>query len=427
MAGSVQNSRTEASTRGRRRLPAPAGVASGRVRPASALARGFAVALAAAAALAGCGGSPAPDTQPAPSTTAPAARDAPAATLAFPVLATKNTTRVASADPVVTAAAVARAVYPGGATVGAPPAVAIADRRDWRGALAGAVLMAPPTRAPLLYSDGGELPPVTRSALGALRPSGAGGARGPQAFRLGTGASPPGLRTRAVPGNDAATLAANIDALRTELAGRASPSVVVVSAGAPSYAMAAAAWAAKSGDPVLFVTRNGVPAPTVRALAAHGRPRIYVLGPATVVSPAVTRRLQQLGTVSRIGGPTAASTAVAFARYADGRFGWGVIDPGHGFAVATPARPGDAGAAAPLSASGMYGPLLLTDRDGALPRAVREFLLDVRPGYSSDPVRGVYNRAWIVGDARAVTPATQATIDGLLEIEPVSDRPPQSP
>ena len=36
-------------------------------------------------------------------------------------------------------------------------------------------------------------------------------------------------------------------------------------------------------------------------------------------------------------------------------------------------------------------------------------------------------RAWIVGDARAVTAGAQASIDGLLEIAPVSNRPPQSP
>ena len=125
--------------------------------------------------------------------------------------------------------------------------------------------------------------------------------------------------------------------------------------------------------------------------------------------------------------PSAAVTAVAFARYADGRFGCGVIDPGHGLVVASPTRPADAAAAAPLSASGSYGPLLLADPKGGLPLAVREYLLDIRPGYSSDPVRGVYNRAWIVGDARAVTADTQASIDGLLEIEPISNRPPQSP
>jgi len=96
-----------------------------------------------------------------------------------------------------------------------------------------------------------------------------------------------------------------------------------------------------------------------------------------------------------------------------------VVDPGHGLVFASPARPADAGAAAPLSASGTYGPLLLTDAGGGLPRSVASYLLDIRPGYSSDPVRGVYNHGWIVGDPAAVSVDTQATIDGLLEIAPV--------
>ncbi len=58
---------------------------------------------------------------------------------------------------------------------------------------------------------------------------------------------------------------------------------------------------------------------------------------------------------------------------------------------------------------------------------MRDYLQDIRPGYSSDPVRGVYNHAWIVGDSQdAISVDAQATIDGLLEIAPVK-RAGQSP
>ena len=53
--------------------------------------------------------------------------------------------------------------------------------------------------------------------------------------------------------------------------------------------------------------------------------------------------------------------AIAFARYASGSFGWNINDPGHGFVIASASRPLDAAAAAPLSASGTWGPLLVTD------------------------------------------------------------------
>jgi hypothetical protein len=85
-------------------------------------------------------------------------------------------------------------------------------------------------------------------------------------------------------------------------------------------------------------------------------------------------------------------------------------------------RPGDAAAAAPLSASGSYGPLLVVDDPDKLPSALQSFLLDVQPGYTRDPVRGVYNHGWIVGDQGAISVPVQSRIDALLEIVPVNER-----
>ena len=54
-----------------------------------------------------------------------------------------------------------------------------------------------------------------------------------------------------------------------------------------------------------------------------------------------------------------------------------------------------------------------------LPRPLQEYLLDVQPGYDDDPVRGVYNHGWIVGDEKAISVDVQSRIDALLEIQPV--------
>jgi hypothetical protein len=59
--------------------------------------------------------------------------------------------------------------------------------------------------------------------------------------------------------------------------------------------------------------------------------------------------------------------------------------------LANSARPLDAVAAATLSASGKWGPLLVTDTADALPADLRSFLLDIKPGYEEDPTRAVYN------------------------------------
>ena len=59
------------------------------------------------------------------------------------------------------------------------------------------------------------------------------------------------------------------------------------------------------------------------------------------------------------------------------------------------------------------------DSADKLPSQLRGFLLDIQPGYRTDPVRGVYNHAWLMGDQGAISTAVQSRIDSLLEIQPV--------
>ncbi len=151
-----------------------------------------------------------------------------------------------------------------------------------------------------------------------------------------------------------------------------------------------------------------------------------MLGPESAVSAKVVDQLGKLGTTTRISGDTPQKSSVAFARFSDGAFGWGVTDPGHGLVFANPAQPATAGAAAPLSAAGSYGPLLLVNDDGSLPDEVVQFLLDIQPGYDTDPVRGVYNHGWLVGDERLISLDAQSRIDALLEISPRERRIPVS-
>jgi hypothetical protein len=136
----------------------------------------------------------------------------------------------------------------------------------------------------------------------------------------------------------------------------------------------------------------------------------------------VLKQLRKYGTPKRITGSDPVTAAIAFARYRDGTFGWGVVDPGHGLVFASVSRPLDAVAAAPLSASGTYGPLLVLDDTDKLPSAIVQYLLDIEPGYQKDPTRGVYNHGWIVGSDKAISIAAQSRIDSLLEIVRVNPR-----
>lgn len=376
-------------------------------------------ALLALALLAGCGGSPRGLEAPQLGSRGTQA-NAPQV-LGFPGFATKNTTRVGGADAVADAAAVARAVYPGGGGAGSRPrAVVLADGRVWQAALAAAVLMSDPLRAPLLLSDGGSLPAASADALAELAPTGASELNGAQIVRIGGAPAPAGYRSTTVSGSDPSALAAAIDRLQSAVVGHASRAVVVASADDPAYAMPAAGWAAKTGNPLLFVHRDTIPGPTFAALQAHRAPRIYLLAPPSVVGSGVERALRAIGQVTRVSAPDPVRSAIAFARLRDGLYGWGVDDPGHGLVFANAHRTLDAAAGAPLSASGAYGPLLLVDDPNVLPLPLGSYLLDIQPGYTQDPVRGVYNHGWLIGDENAISLPVQSRIDSSLEIQPIN-------
>jgi putative cell wall-binding protein len=338
-----------------------------------------------------------------------------AADLGMPATATKNTTRVDSSDPAVSAAAIARATYPGKG----PGTVVLADGGDWRGALTASVLSGSPLRAPVLLSDGGDMPDATRDALKALSPTGSADAGGAQVVRVGDVPRPAGLKAVDVTAATAEETARAMDTFASGVAGKPSRTVIVTSSEKPEIAMTAAGWSARSASPILFATRDAVPEVTKLAIQAHDKPRIYLLGGEDVLSKAVEQALGRLGKVTRVSGTDATTTSIAAARLRDGAGGWAVDDPGHGLVFLSSKAPVLAAGAAPLSNSGTYGPPLVLPADGSLPASLREYLLDIQPGYAESPVRGVYNHGWIVGDRTLVPLATQSAIDELLEISPV--------
>ena len=125
--------------------------------------------LAACVSIAGCGGGATRLIIRTTSTGSSAAL--PAAGTGFPILASKNTTRVSGVDPISDAAGVALAVFPSQVAGTHPTAVTIAPTDDWEAAIASSVLMAPPIRAPILLSGTGTLPPATTNALNLLAPT----------------------------------------------------------------------------------------------------------------------------------------------------------------------------------------------------------------------------------------------------------------
>jgi len=344
--------------------------------------------------------------------------------LGFPAFATKNTTRVGGSDAVANAAGVALAAYPSTGGVDGPAAVTLVPSTDWPTALAASVLTADPVRAPVLISDGDEVPDQTATAIDALRPEGSADTSDAEAFRIGDVEAPDGTRTIEVPAAEPAEMAAAVDRLRERLTDRDPRNIVVVSTEDPGFAMPAAAWSARSGDPVLLVERDRVPEATTEALERHKRTPVFLLGPESVASEKVARELEKTATaVQRVSAEDPVANAIEFARFDAGTFGWNVADPGHGLVIANASRPLDAAAAAPLSAAGKWGPLLVTDEADSVPAPLRGYLLDIKPGYRSDPTRAFYNHAWLIGNNSALSVAFQAQVDELLELVRIQPPP----
>jgi hypothetical protein len=402
---------------------------------------------------------------------APTALPAPAAR-GVAGISTKNTTRLGGADPADDAAAVARAIYPGLTPATRPQAVVIVDRSDWPAALAASSLASAPLAAPLLYADGDTLPEVSEQALRAMRPIGVATLGGAQAITVGDSVgAPAGYKSKAIAGSAAAPAGASsgtsstgssaiapgtgsaapaagagpagegdaaagagvsvLHLLQAER-GRSLHEVILVAVDTPrALQMPAAGLAAESGAPILFVTRSGVPRTTSDALKALGRPTIYVVAPNTLHATAYAA-LSRLGTVVHVSGETGPGEATAHAsedpvenaisvsRFSRGTFGWGIHEAGHGLVFANVARALDAPAAAPLSAHGDYGPLLLLEHSASVPAPLTHYLSNIEPGYTAaiPPVREVYNHGWLIGDEGAISALAQAEIDTVLEIAP---------
>ena len=348
--------------------------------------------------------------------------------LGFPSTATRNTVRVGGSDAASDAAGVASALYPATGESDRPTAVVLVDQDDWVSGVAASVLAGRPIGAPILLTDGKDLPSVTDDVLNRLKPKGSDLSKDAQVIRIGADtARPEGFKTALIEGDDPFQRAAAID--RFFSAARASPSndVVLYSADQGEFAMPAAAWAARSGDAVLPVRKNKIPAPILKALREHEKPNVYVLGPESVISQQVLDQLKKsklARSVNRIEGPTPVENAIAFSRYEKGDFGWGIVVPGYNFAIANLDRPLDVAAAASLATRGVFAPLLLTDDTAELPQPLEAYLLSVQPGYEDDPAQAVYNRAWILGDDKAISVNEQARIDSTTELIPVQANTP---
>ncbi|WP_066056823.1 ArsR family transcriptional regulator [Robertmurraya korlensis] len=340
------------------------------------------------------------------------------------VASTKNVTRL-HADTLNDAAImVSQTIWPATGSDNRPGTVILAPADQWQIALAGADLIHHPNNGPVLFYNQ-ELSEETLNEINRLNPT--GNANGTEVMVMGDATekvlgSLQDYKVEQITGKDAAEFALAVDKKYAETAGELPQSVIIVSLEdeAKLFSLIASNWIAHMPEPILFVSKDDIPKATVEALKSRGnKANIYVLAPEEVISEGVVTSLKEYGNVTRIEGENPVEASIAFAKFKDEKtgFGWGVTEPGHGFAFTTTAKPEFAIAGAPFAHLGKHAPLIWLE-DGEATSAVHEYLAALQPKFTNDPTVGPYNHGYILANLDEVSMDTQGMIDSMLEISP---------
>lgn len=342
----------------------------------------------------------------------------------------KNAARVGGASDAETVPLILQTAFPATRRENRPGVIiTVAD--DWRAALAATPLIARPVNAALVpnTADAGLQREVERLRAPVTTPQAA-----PSPASAGTTApepippqaTPASPATEQLIGAEPAAVAAGVDERLANAIGGQLENVMIVGSDADyRWALPAGAYAARTGTPILFVTKDGVPTATGEALRRrNGRARIFVLGSNEVVPSGVFDQLKQYGAVTRIEGGNYFENAVRFAEFRDDAagFGWGHTGRGarQWTAINTILVSGDRWEdgvmAAHLASRGKSGALLFTERE-RLPAVVDNYLWRQRPIFSNTPAEGPFNHVWVVGSFDRIAYGAQAWADYSQEIE----------
>lgn len=343
----------------------------------------------------------------------------------IPWIASKNTTRINSDDPVEAAVLTSQTLWMATSENNRPGSVILTSADNWQNAVLSADLIHHPSNGPILFVNQDGIPEVTANEMKRLKPKGVESNRGVQVILVGDldekvaeQAKELGFKTDSVTADTPAALAKAIDNYYAKVAGETPSSVIIGSMDRQEYTMPAVNWIAHMPEPLLYVMKDEVPQETKEALQLRGgKANIYILGPESVISPQVENELKPFGNTKRISGEDPYTNAIAFAKFKDPKtgFGWGITTPGHNFSFVSSHSPNLAIAAAPFSHLGKHAPFLWTNKD-SMPESVMSYVMSVQPKFEKSPTEGPYNHAWLTGTFSTISEAAQGEIDSMLEI-----------
>ena len=305
------------------------------------------------------------------------------ADLGFPAFATKNTTRVAAQTRSPTRPASRSRSIRRPAGLPGPDAVTLVDAGDWQAGIAAASLVARPGRRADPADRNGELPQLTATRGRSLAPAGSARTGGRQVFAIGAAASPAGFDAER-----SAVMTRRRWRPRStsrDRAGRDPDHLLIATpTSRPSLCLPPLGGPLGRPDPLRGSAMRSRSA-TAEALHRHERARSSCSGRASADVPKHVRPdRQDLRRRPRVGGEDPVANSIAFARYADGNFGWNINDPGHGFVIAARPAARRRGRGAAVGERHL-GAAAAHRRRRRAAGALRGYLLDVKPGYRTDP------------------------------------------
>lgn len=339
----------------------------------------------------------------------------------YPAVATPHTTRVGGPDPVATAIAVARfvwAAFPVNTVTLAPVDLGAV-------ALAAVNLIHFPLDGPVLLTPRGALDPRVARELERLAPKGENAPAqvflvGPLGQRVAREVQQRGFRALQLGGEDPAETAAATARVRAAVTPHVA-AVLLVSAEDFTAGLAAAAWAAHEGHPLLYVRRQQVPAATLAFLRERSSLHALLLGGPGLIGPSVERQVAEVlrGGVWRVPGEEASTIAVHFARFhapVAEVLGWArnLPDDGHAFTFVNRRTWQDAVTGAAFSHLTKHTPMLVLPDAHSVPALVARYLRSVNPGPFRVQPAPPFMHGYVIGPPEHVSVETQLELERLL-------------
>ncbi|WP_018924355.1 hypothetical protein [Salsuginibacillus kocurii] len=334
---------------------------------------------------------------------------------------TKNITRLDEEDPQTFSLMASQTIWPATHEDNQPGTVILAEADEWQHALAALTLVHHPNDGPLLLMEDG-LSEELAAEIDRLAPTGneygieimvAGELSEEDQDQLGN------YTIEEIPETDPAAFARDVEELYAETTGNLPDNVIIGSMEDEyqAYSMPAGSWISHMDESLLYVD-DSIPNATAESLEAReGDANIYLLNGEDAISDEILTDLEEFGSVEEITGENPVEQSIAFAKFQDEHFGWGIDQPGHGLVFAAPDQPELALAGAPLAHLGKHAPLIWLEDEVGEQHA--EYLAELKPAFEEAPMEGPYNHGYILGTETIISYESQGVLDDLLEIDAI--------